>query len=397
MEQLSLAYKKIFSFSLIFVVSFTLVFGVTAEATLAQTNPDVVLKGVQVETNAAGVTTVSAPSAVGSQAQTTQTGIQNPNTVQKSAEDITGSITGGVAGCAASVVGNIVSQATGTLFKNTSPENFTNVSVYSNETAQKSGSFLGGPPSLDSIGYCIINAVIEYLTQATIDWINSGFDGNPAFVDNPEKFFTDLANVETAGFLQQVVGQTTGLDICQPFRLNIVTGLAGNSGDSYGRQSSCTLDQIASAAGNSGVKFDYNEYTSGRSRNGGNLDAWWGVTQNDQNNAYGSYFLAQKELQKRLAVKGNTAQLDLTAGRGFLSYKKCTQDGTTKGPDGKDVPFKGTCGIVTPGSVIEQQLNNRLSSGNNRLLLADKFDQVITALVNQLIKVALNQVLDKTQ
>lgn len=396
MEQLSLAGKKVFYFLLIFLVGFSLVLGATGQVVLAQQldsstiHPPDEATGIQVNTTTSGVTTVSTPSANGTQAQTTQTGNQNNGGAQVSSD----AIVGGIGGCVGGIVGGVVSQATVALFKNTAPERFTEVSVRTTNDVVEGGSGMGGPPSVNSVAYCIINGVIEYLTQATIDWINSGFDGNPAFVDNPEKFFSDLANVETAGFLQQVVGQTTGLNICQPFRLNIVTGLAGQTGNAYARQSSCTLDTIAQAAGNSGVSFDYNEYTSGRSAYSGSLDAWWGVTQNDQNNAYGSYFMAQKELQKRLAVKGNTAQLDLTAGRGFLSYKKCNPDSTTKNDKGETVTVKGACQTTTPGSVIEQQLNNRLSSGNERLVLADKFDQVITSLVNQLIKVALNQVLD---
>lgn len=393
MEQLSLANKKFFSFSLIFIVSFMLIFGVNFEAALAQTLPPPSAEVV----NTGGVnvdgTVITTDSSNKTQAQTTQTGNQKSSAAQKSGEGIVS----GVGGCAASIVGSAVSSLVGNLLGGiSSSDTYTRLNVTGTDQVAHSGNSIGFPPSLDSIGYCIINAVIAYITQATIDWINSGFDGNPAFVDNPEKFFGDLANVEAAGFLQQVVGQTTGLNICQPFRLNIVTGLAAGTGNAYARQSSCTLDTIAQAAGASGVTFDYNEYTSGNSRNAGNLDAWWKITQNDQNNVIGANFQARKEFDRRLSVKQNTAQLDLTAGRGFLSYKKCEPDTSVPGgPDGKPVVKKGKCEIKTPGSVIEQQLNNRLSSGNNRLVLADKFDQVITALVNQLIKVALNKVLEK--
>ena len=413
MEQLSLVSKKIFSFLLIFFISFSLVFGLLIEVSFAQEEEEEqeeIIPGLNEAMNAP----VDQPNATGERTETVQvttdgtsegTTITGPTNTQAntnaqgvqdtSRRSVSGQgITNGIAGCVGTIASNAVSGVISQLTaKSASTDTYTRVGITSADTVARAGDSNGSYPSLDSIGYCIINAVLEILTDATIKWINEGFDGNPAFVENPEQFFKDLADVETAGFLREVVGGATGMDICQPFRLQIVTGLAGNTGDPYRNQSRCTFDDISQSLSQSGVKFDYNDYTSGRSPYSGSLDAWRSVTQNDSNNPYGAYFMAQQELQKRLSVKQNTAQLDLSMGRGFLSFKHCTEDSTTNGPDGKPVQVKGTCGVTTPGAVIESQLNNRLSSGNNRLVLADKFDQVITALVTALIKTALNEVL----
>ena len=369
MEQLSLAFKKTFSFLLILSFSFVLAFGVLAQATFAQTP---------------------------TQGSTYLNGNQGSGGTSQTLSEI-GAVEG-VAGCASAVVGGLVSQAMGALFKNTAPERFTEISTTGNNDVKTTGSLMGGPPGLDSIGYCIINAVIEMLTQATIEWINSGFDGNPAFVENPEQFFKDIADTTAASFLQEIVGGTTGIDICQPFRLQIVTGLSGNgNANNYANQAKCTLNDISSAFEGSGVDFDYEEYTSGNSEYSGSWDAWYNTSQNDQNNPYGAYFMAQKELEKRLSVKGNNAKLDLTMGNGFLSFKKCSQDSTFTNSDGSTRVVKGVCGVTTPGSVIENQVNEALGAGRERLIMADKFDQVITALVNQLIKTALNEVLSEDE
>ncbi len=371
MEQLSLAFKKTLSFFLVIFVSFVLSFGVLAQASLAQATG-----GTQQSTQ--GSTYLNGNQGSGGKSLTlSEQGAIN-----------------GIAGCAASVVGGVVSQVTLGLFKSSSSENYTSVGTFNNQDVARAGGSTGWPPSLDSIGYCIINAVIEMLTQATIDWINSGFDGNPAFVENPEQFFKDIADTTAASFLQQVAKGTTGIDICQPFRLQIVTGLAGaGNTNRYANQAKCTLANIGGAFQGSGVDFNYQDYTSGNSAYGGSLDAWWNVTQNDQNNPYGAYFMAQKELAKRLTVKQNTANLDLTMGKGFLSFKSCTKDSTTTGTNGETVPVAGTCRVTTPGGVIEDQVNRSLGAGRERLIVADKFDQVISALVNQLIKTALNEVL----
>jgi len=370
MEYLSIAIKRFFSYTLVFIVIFALAFGVLTEATLAQTNQP---------QSGQGATFVNG-----------QTGNNQEQSLTLSEQ---GAING-IAGCAASVVGGVVSQVTLGIFQRSDIDSQMKVPTTDNQNTARAGGSTGWPPSLDSIGYCIINAVIEMIAQATIDWINSGFDGNPAFVEDPEKFFGDIAETETANFLHELVDKTTGIDICEPFRLEIVTGLSGGQNrNQFARQARCTFDQMGEALKGSGVDFVYEDYISGDADYSGSLDAWWNITQNDQNNQIGAYFLAQKELGERLAVKGNIATLDLTMGSGFLSFKKCSKDSTVQNEDGTSRKVKGICGITTPGSVIEEQLNNRLSSGNNRLILADKFDQVISALVNQLIKTALNEVL----
>ena len=61
-------------------------------------------------------------------------------------------------------------------------------------------------PSLDSIMYCIVNEILTYITQATIKWINSGFNGNPVFVTNPQAFLTRLGDREAANFANELAG-----------------------------------------------------------------------------------------------------------------------------------------------------------------------------------------------
>ena len=62
-------------------------------------------------------------------------------------------------------------------------------------------------------------------------------------------------------------------------------------------------------------------------------------------------------------------------GRGFLSFKD---------------PETGE--ITSPGTIIEKQVNQRLGSGERRLEIADEFDEIVNALINQLIKIALSEV-----
>ncbi len=58
--------------------------------------------------------------------------------------------------------------------------------------------------SWDSIAYCIVNSMIDYIARSTIAWARSGFQGNPSFIENPGQFFKQLADTEASTFLQNL-------------------------------------------------------------------------------------------------------------------------------------------------------------------------------------------------
>jgi len=372
MEQLSIIFKKVFSISLVVVILFTLSFGFSLSV-FAQT-----LTGTE-------------NYGEGTQAYGYTTGVQPSKNV--SGKAVTSGVAAGVGNCAASVISGYISKYVGNLIgSNTNVDKYRWVSTTDYRVDTASGGSVGWPPSYDSIAYCVINAMIEYLANATIDWINSGFDGNPAFVKDPKQFFSDLGDQAAAGFIREVVGGTTGIDVCQPFRVDIATGLGAGSGSGYagdfGSRAQCTLGDIGASV------QDFQVYTSGGSPYSGNFDTFYNMTQNEQNNPYGAYFLAQQELARRIALEQNTAHVDMSLGNGFLSVKKCSEDETYTDDKGVKHTVKGACGYTTPGHMIEDAANTKLKAGDNRLVLADKFDQVVSTLINQLIKTALSQLLD---
>lgn len=233
------------------------------------------------------------------------------------------------------------------------------------------GSFLTGV-SWDGVAYCIINEMISYIADSTIQWANNGFKGNPAFVANPEAFFKSIADAEAGKFIQGIAYNTTGINICQPFRAQVALNLSNSYGSNYGNRAQCTLTQATKNINNF-MNGTPGSFTWG---------AWYAYTQNPANNPTGATILAQDELQRRLSVKNNVATLELGWNKGFLNFKKCS--------DPKDT---NTCKTYTPGTLIQSSLEKSLGLPKDRLVLAQKFDQVVQAVVNNLIKVALNQVL----
>lgn len=252
-------------------------------------------------------------------------------------------------------------------------------------------------PSWDSIAYCVVNAMIEYVANSTIAWIQGGFEGNPSFVTNPEQFFKDLADVEASAFLQELAYGTLGLNICEPFRAQIVLTIARNhvgNQQGYGGQGGysrggfggggggnvgyggCTLDDI---------KGNLDNFLGGNFGNGG-WNSWFQISQVDSNNPYATYFSLNANLEGAINKKTTLARGELDWGKGFMSFRKCAE----KTPKEK----QSSCPIVSPGNVIQGQLEKTLGLAKDRLVLAEKFDQVIAAVVNQLINTALDKVLE---
>jgi hypothetical protein len=55
----------------------------------------------------------------------------------------------------------------------------------------------------DRLAVMITNQIIQRMTASIVNWINTGFQGSPAFLTNPEAFFTDVGDQITGEFLKK--------------------------------------------------------------------------------------------------------------------------------------------------------------------------------------------------
>lgn len=229
--------------------------------------------------------------------------------------------------------------------------------------------------SWDGVAWCIANTLIEYVADSTIKWANSGFNGSPSFISNTDNFFENIADTEAGNFVNSIAKDVTsgGINLCSNFKVSISVGLSNYySKSTYSKTSSCSLTKIVS---------NVDSFMNGNFSEGG-WTGWFSMTQSASNNKIGATILATDELYARVSAKNNTAKLEIGLNNGFLNYKKCTEPGNEK-----------SCKTVTPGTVIQSSLEKSLNLPKDRLVLAQKFDQVIESVVNNLIKVALNEVL----
>ena len=166
---------------------------------------------------------------------------------------------------------------------------------------------------LDFIARTVAQQAIQKLTAQTVNWINSGFKGNPAYVTDPGQFFLDIGDREASRFLS-----TAGMsNLCSPFQAKVRLALVKNYLAETGGNYSCTLSR---------VKNNYEQFVNDFSQGG--WDGWFEVTQNANNNPYGSYLSAQNSLYEQLASEQERYKDQLEWGQGFLSYEKETCNGT---------------------------------------------------------------------
>ncbi len=230
------------------------------------------------------------------------------------------------------------------------------------QSKKETGTTLAGIPiipSWDSIAYCLANKTIAYISDATVYWIRTGFEGNPAFVDDPEKFFEQVADFEYESFIDDVVSELT----CEPFRSSVTKSVSKSYNNTFEKTGKCSLyDGTGDVDGFlNGTSFDY--------------DTWNRYTQNSANNPIGSALIMQGELGRRISVSQSSIDKELDWGNGYLPWKN--KEGKT----------------VSPGNVIESQLEKSLNISKDKIGLADEFDEVLSELINYLVKFALDETL----
>jgi hypothetical protein len=227
---------------------------------------------------------------------------------------------------------------------------------------------------LDPTFRCIAQVILRQMTNDIVAWINGGFKGNPAFVSNPSQFLVNIADRTAEDFLRG-----TALEfLCSPFKLQIRLAIALNY-NSASAPPQCTWSQVF---GNVSGAADQamNDFTGGDFSSGG-LPGWFQLTQNNSNNSTGSYLEAAANLDFQIGAKKSIELGKLSWGNGFLSY--CTESN----PDGS---CKKGSKIATPGKVIESQLENALNTDLQGLQLADEINEVLVALMNQLLTKLFN-------
>ena len=227
----------------------------------------------------------------------------------------------------------------------------------------------------------IVKPVLEKMSDQIVTWINNGFDGGPAFVVDPQGFFLSMADNAAGDFIQSIGAGA----LCSPFKLQIQTAISTQYG-ANGRIKS--RDPYAGSCSLSGVVGNLQNFFSGDFKQGG-WDGWFQMTQVPTNNPYGALLDTQANLAIRLDGERGTEVMRADWAGGFLGYADCKRWNTNSGGSRTTCAERGP--TKTPGRVIDEQLQKTLGSEISQLELADEFDEILSALIGQLVGRVFNK------
>jgi len=271
---------------------------------------------------------------------------------------------------------------------------------------------------LDHLATLVAKQILHQMTVATINWINSGFDGSPAFLTNPSGFLLDTADQITGGIIMNN-GPLQGL--CSPWNVDVRLSLALLQTQPMDQRYGCTLSTLIDNAKNTSVNGQSIQGFLGGDFSQGGWPAFISLSTEPQNNPYGSYLQAHSDVLSAIEQRKAAIGQDLQQGGGFMSWQDCedvqsdslppstssgsgesdfgrfvatsNKDGTSQSAISQKPDGSGSqkCTVKTPGSVIANALKIHTDSGVVELELANSINSVVNALVSQLVSQMLSK------
>lgn len=283
----------------------------------------------------------------------------------------------------------------------------------------------------DGIAITLAKNQLTAMTRSAMNWVNSGYGGNPFFVQNMRNLTTGIErNVIETGtdiLLDKALGGGNQNPYARNFAQSTIYNQGIRSSSSRflgGLQSSLEYFITDPRSYYSDKSLDEAEDTRTalmRAQDANNAFAkdfslggwngWLALTQREQNNPLGFNMIASQYLADTQAQKITETQNELTQNNGFLSQKTCVEFMSEKDiradleiynsslPEGTDketyedyvkqtYPNGTPClkeKIITPGSIIKEKTANYLNSPERQLELAKTINDSLNALFSVLI------------
>lgn len=168
---------------------------------------------------------------------------------------------------------------------------------------------------LNGIAIQLAKNQLSAMTKYTMNWVNTGFSGNPFYVQNISKYMNDIENdileQETRLFKDPMKGQEYpwGRDFSR----------AAINGEITKENFGATMKQDLTSFLVPGATVD----SFSRDFSQGGWEGWWALTQNDNNNPFGFIAKSTENLIDKQQKATEQAKADIANGQGYRSQKEC--------------------------------------------------------------------------
>ena len=248
---------------------------------------------------------------------------------------------------------------------------------------------------LDCAARAMAKMALQQMTASTINWIGSGFNQKPSFVQNYNQFFRSIANSAVNTFIN-----TSLATLSSPYKAQVSTVLANsysNTLSSSPAGPACTLQN--STSNPQGFMTNFSQ---------GGWAALLSFTTQPQNNPFGAYMYASAAMNSQIQDAQQQKATELANGKGFLNDAKIVnchdavpdENGDISWDDNQIVRDKaGTTdgteeicdlAVVTPGSTIADSLSKTMGVTQDSLVNAKFFDEIIAQLLKSLVTNVIN-------
>lgn len=248
---------------------------------------------------------------------------------------------------------------------------------------------------LNGAADAVAKTALSKLSDKTLNWVKTGFGGNPFYVRNIDSYLKTIKNEKLDSYLNTYVGNSN------PIFGNALKSVLKQQATGYS-------DGLLNKAMNTPEGKAYQDFQSDFTKGG------WNAFLNPQNNPVGAYFNATDELNNIIDTAQQNVKDELQQGGGFLSMKKCAEyepvansgPRTCNGGTPEDELLPGTTCVpdqavantqvgktpkclryetVTPGSVISAGLTAVTNSTVRQLENTNKINQVLGTFFDQLM------------
>ncbi len=143
---------------------------------------------------------------------------------------------------------------------------------------------------INGIAFSLAKIHLNKITDITVNWINSGFEGDPLYVRDRESYFKSLAE----GNLTSLVGPIADVNnkLIYPFGRDVARTIINAQKSTYESRARSTLQN--SLREGATVEDFANDFGAG------GWDGWFSMTQNDQNNPLGFSIMTSQELSDKI-------------------------------------------------------------------------------------------------
>lgn len=245
---------------------------------------------------------------------------------------------------------------------------------------------------LNGAAYAVAKTALQKLSDKTLNWVKTGFNGNPFYVRDINSYLDSIKDEKLNNFVNNYVQSS------DPIFGNALRSVIKQQATGYS-------DGFLSKVMNTPEGLAYQDFQNDFTQGG------WEALLNMDNNPIGAYFDATDTLSNIVNTAQQNVRDELEQGNGFLSMKKCVEYAGTTPNAASGTHADGTSGdddtaihgsgdstgpvtstprciryeTVTPGSIISEQVANITNSTADQLLNADSINEVLGSFFDQLM------------